>query len=657
MKAQPAKREPTVAPPMARIARVLMFGILMLSFPTLAAAVCGNGIPEVGEACDDGNTAPGDCCNGSCQAEPNGSSCSDGNPCTVSDSCVSAQCTSGQSINCSALDGPCTVGVCNPATFACEAEPANEGQSCDDDDVCTIADACASGDCVGSPIDCTALEGQCTLGICNLPVSTCIAVPANGGSACDDGSTCTTGETCAAGQCTNGVPANESLPCDDANPCTTEESCTSGSCTSDTFLDCSALDGSCVEGVCNPQTAACVTQPLANGTPCDDGDLCTTAERCTSGVCGNAVPVDCSGLDGECTVGVCRATTGACEPAILANGSPCEDGDLCTTGEVCASGTCEFGSPVDCSHLDGTCSVGVCNPSTGACGATSVNNGLLCDDGSTCTAGERCTNGVCGGGSATNEGGSCDDGSICTSGETCSAGTCGDGAPANDGAACDDGDLCLVGEQCAAGSCSGGTPVDCSALDDACAVGVCNPATGTCGVQSIGEGQSCNDGSTCTVGEECTGGTCAGGVTFCSLQVTKVRLDQLRQRDLWVFNATLGAPSNFDPSEGPVELSIFGSAGNWINPVSVAALAPGVGTRWSFSGDNVPGHGWLRIRAHRRQQGGWRVRIKARAPGILPPFPQSANDFRVRFRWGGAEILTPPSTFTVLGSGGGRRYP
>jgi len=660
MCAESAVRNPIDARRTRPLVLVLALAVSTLSAPAVGvAAVCGNGIPEAGEACDDGNTAAGDCCNGSCQAEPNGSPCSDGNPCTVGDGCLSARCASGSPINCSALNGPCTTGVCNPATFACEAQPANEGLSCDDHDVCTIADACVSGACVGTPIDCTVLDGQCTRGICNLPVSTCVAVPANNGGACDDGSTCTAGETCAAGRCTNGTPANESLPCDDANACTIEESCTSGLCTSDTFLDCSALDGSCVEGVCDPQTAACVIQPIANGTPCDDGNLCSLGERCAGGVCTNGVPVDCSSLDGECTIGVCRNSTGACEPAILADGSLCEDGDPCTTGEVCTGGTCGGATPVDCSHLDAQCRVGVCNPSTGGCESTDVNEGLFCNDSSVCTVGERCATGACGGGIAANEGGACDDGSICTSGETCSAGTCGGGAPANGGLPCDDGDLCNIGETCAAGACGGGSAVDCSYLDAECAVGVCNPATGLCGVEGAADGEECDDANDCTEGEVvCTGGACGGGSTLCTMEVTRIRLDRLPQKDLWIVHANLlTLPPDFDPARGPLELSIFGSAGNWINPVSVPGLGPGVAGRWFFVGSNIPGHGWLRINAHRRQQGGWRLRIKARGPSILPRFPQNANDVRLRFRWGGSEMFLPPSMFTVLASGAARRYP
>jgi cysteine-rich repeat protein len=57
-------------------------------------AGCGNGIPEQGESCDDGNTFPGDGCSASCMMEPPtppfpvcgngvleaGESCDDGNP-------------------------------------------------------------------------------------------------------------------------------------------------------------------------------------------------------------------------------------------------------------------------------------------------------------------------------------------------------------------------------------------------------------------------------------------------------------------------------------------------------------------------------------------------------------------------------------------------
>ncbi|HXJ36617.1 MAG TPA: right-handed parallel beta-helix repeat-containing protein [Candidatus Eisenbacteria bacterium] len=62
---------------------------------------CGNGIVTAGEACDDGNLAAGDCCDPGCAVEPAGSACADGDPCTVGDGCDGA--------------GAC-VGTVGPAT-------------------------------------------------------------------------------------------------------------------------------------------------------------------------------------------------------------------------------------------------------------------------------------------------------------------------------------------------------------------------------------------------------------------------------------------------------------------------------------------------------------------------------------------------------------
>ena len=94
-----------------------------LSFPRtrvdLAVAqilgVCGNGILEAGEACDDGNTIPGDCCDGICQIEAMGSSCDDADVCTDGDICVGAICTSGPVLDCDDLN-ECTADGCDEVT-------------------------------------------------------------------------------------------------------------------------------------------------------------------------------------------------------------------------------------------------------------------------------------------------------------------------------------------------------------------------------------------------------------------------------------------------------------------------------------------------------------------------------------------------------------
>lgn len=85
---------------------------------------CGNGLPDAGEDCDDGNTLAGDCCSPTCQFESAGAACTDdGNTCTT-DACDGA-------------------GVCDHTILP-------DGQSCTDDEVCTHSDACAAGVCVGA---------------------------------------------------------------------------------------------------------------------------------------------------------------------------------------------------------------------------------------------------------------------------------------------------------------------------------------------------------------------------------------------------------------------------------------------------------------------------------------------------------------------------
>jgi cysteine-rich repeat protein len=54
---------------------------------------CGNGVVTAGEQCDDGNVTGGDCCSPTCQFEPAGSPCTDGNPCTTLDACSAGVCT------------------------------------------------------------------------------------------------------------------------------------------------------------------------------------------------------------------------------------------------------------------------------------------------------------------------------------------------------------------------------------------------------------------------------------------------------------------------------------------------------------------------------------------------------------------------------------
>ncbi len=130
--------------------------------------------------------------------------------------------------------------------------------------------------------------------------------------------------------------------------------------------------------------------------------------------------VDCSHLSGPCTIGICDGLTGDCVPQALTDGTACDDGVPCTDAQ-CVLGACT-GAPVDCSALDGTCATGACDPATDACVAQPIADGTSCDtDPSDCTA-SACRAGACTPASAPDCAG-CSTGG----GTWCAAGVCGSG--------------------------------------------------------------------------------------------------------------------------------------------------------------------------------------------------------------------------------------
>jgi hypothetical protein len=94
--------------------------------------------------------------------------------------------------------------------------------------------------------------------------------------------------------------------CDDGNACT-DDSC-------DTLLGCQFT---------NDDTNAC-----------SDGSLCTT-DACVGGTCIGTPTVFCDDLN-QCTVDACNPASGLCEYAPTP-GLSCDDGDACTTSDRCAA--------------------------------------------------------------------------------------------------------------------------------------------------------------------------------------------------------------------------------------------------------------------------------------------------------------------------------
>ncbi len=117
---------------------------------------------------------------------------------------------------------------------------------------------------------------------------------------------------------------------------------------------------------------------------------CSTAADCAPAALCNTV---------ACVAGKCVRSA--------ATGGGCEDGDPCTIGDACAVGVCK-GWNLDCSHLNGACTYGACDPSTVECEAVPVAEGTSCSDGSACTTGDACDAGQCVGEAACGDDGFCD---------------------------------------------------------------------------------------------------------------------------------------------------------------------------------------------------------------------------------------------------------
>ncbi len=251
----------------------------------------------------------------------------------------------------------------------------------------------------------------------------------------------------------------------------------------------------------------------ANGTLCDDGDLCTTESTCQAGACVGA-PIVCPSA-GPCEkAGVCDPATGICAaPTGAPDGVPCDDGSLCTKGDVCKAGKCH-GMIIPCGPPGSCQAAGVCDPVTGLCSFSALPDGSTCSDGNACTGKDVCKGGVCYGGAALvcPPAGPCQDAGICKSeGDVAS---CVPGPPSANGTPCDDGNLCTDKDVCKSGTCVGAVR-QCTPTAACLLKGTCNPDDGKCSFPTAQDGTACEDGDICTDSDTCKLGICQPGKFIC----------------------------------------------------------------------------------------------------------------------------------------------
>jgi len=190
--------------------------------------------------------------------------------------------------------------------------------------------------------------------------------------------------------------------CSDNNACTLSDSCQTGVCVGSNPVVCSASDACHDIGTCAPATGACSNPAKPNGSPCSDGNACTQADTCQAGACSAGNPVVCAPLDACHIAGLCDSGTGACSNPAAPDGTGCDDSNGCTQTDTCQTGFCAGTNPVICAASDACHDIGTCAPATGQCSNPAQPDGTPCDDSNTCTTGDACTGGACGGVGAPN---------------------------------------------------------------------------------------------------------------------------------------------------------------------------------------------------------------------------------------------------------------
>lgn len=199
----------------------------------------------------------------------------------------------------------------------------------------------------GAQIPCGA-STECVLNPTCQANGTCAGTNLPDTTTCDDDNPCTINDHCSSGVCL-GTPAPSSTTCNDFNACTKDDHCSAGVCQGTT--DVAKLNQACDLGFSHPCIlgATCSLPPgapfafcLPNVKQCPDldGNKCTV-DQCDftsqNGAC--IAPAKICGDD--CNTATCRQSDGVCiNPTPKANGTTCNDANLCTSPDTCQAGVC-----------------------------------------------------------------------------------------------------------------------------------------------------------------------------------------------------------------------------------------------------------------------------------------------------------------------------
>ena len=514
-----------------------------------AGPACGDAVVDVGEECDDGNSLPGDGCNGQCQEEPYSECKVPGEPCTSTIACGDGKVDPGEfcdDANNEDDDGCSSDCINQDPAFYCPTpgEPCVRLYACGDSRV-NGSDECDDGnneDDDGCSSDCKIEEGFS----CRRPGQLCSPAKKCGNGALDEGEECDDGALEPGDGCSAFCTEEPYWNCDESG-CVSTIVCGNGLKDPGETCDDNNLDP---DDGCND---LCQQDP---NYVCTQGELCVKIVDCGDGKvagleqCDDDNKTSLDGCSEACqlepdytcpTPGQPCSKVEYCGDGVKQAGEQCDDGDVKRDDTVVwndgCSGICRLEAYYDCAEEGMAC------VSTIDCGNGILEPGEECDDGdsdatnpndgcnNSCvqdpdylclTIGQPCTLlNVCGDGQITGTE-ECDDGDAdsddgCSStcqleeGYVCTAPPnsvcsipeyCGDGIQQDD-EDCDDGDIKRNDAVIWNDGCSGVCTVD-------SAYWLCNtvgqPCTSIieCGDGAKQPGEYCDDGDTQS-GDGCEG--------------------------------------------------------------------------------------------------------------------------------------------------------